>query len=365
MTHYPQIDGLRAFAVIGVLISHFGLGADLHILRDSIPWGHLGVRLFFVISGFLITGILLDSREKIINGLNSKNSTFLNFYGRRVLRIFPIFYLTIIFASILDVGSMRELTIYHLLYLSNVENLIYKDFGYATSALIDPTSAHFWSLAVEEQFYILWPSLVIFLNRKNLFLILATMFILAPIWRLVFFLWYPENPSTSLFACVDSLASGATLSLLLKSKDAFTPNWLTKFLPIIVIFGFVLLLFCLLASAENVLFRPRYILFGTGESIVFAFLVWRCATCHTGLLANFLQIKLFRNIGKISYGIYVYHAFMSTLQKWLWRQFDLVEIGDSFLHSLILFSMTILVSVASWYMLELPFLRLKKYFPRS
>src|SRR5215475_11338787 len=115
-THYmPQLDGLRAFAVGAVLIHHFFQPARI----GGVDFALLGVWLFFVLSGFLITGILLRSRDQIdFNGVHT-GSVLRQFYLRRVLRIFPLYYLVLFVAAMLDLGDVRNTILWHLSYLSN------------------------------------------------------------------------------------------------------------------------------------------------------------------------------------------------------------------------------------------------------
>src|SRR5208337_4189358 len=147
------LDGIRALAVIAVMIQHFDPG--------TVRWiklGHVGVRVFFVLSGFLITGILLQARQSAeIDGL-SKWRVLRNFYARRFLRIFPIYYLVILVTWVAGIAEMRESVGWNLSYLSN--------FYFYQRGTGNYSVTHLWSLAVEEQFYLLWPLLILFLPRK-------------------------------------------------------------------------------------------------------------------------------------------------------------------------------------------------------
>src|SRR5712671_5443110 len=117
--YIPSLDGLRAVAVLGVLVSHLAMtGTRLDWIFFGLPWGHLGVRLFFVLSGFLITRILLNHKSDIDTRQLSVSAALTTFYYRRFLRIFPIFYLTICVAYAFDVGHMREVARFHVFYLS-------------------------------------------------------------------------------------------------------------------------------------------------------------------------------------------------------------------------------------------------------
>lgn len=163
-TYLPQLDGLRAFAVASVAFSHW-VPPRLHL---GLPWGDGGVQLFFVLSGFLITSILLRCRKS-----QDKALTLQNFYMRRLLRIFPAFYAMLAIAYFLNFEPVRETIIWHLSYLSN----FYFFFRQGWHGEI----SHFWSLAVEEQFYLFWPLIIIYAPSR---FILAAAIVLVVIGTL-------------------------------------------------------------------------------------------------------------------------------------------------------------------------------------
>ena len=145
----PQLDGLRAVAVLAVAWSHWE-----RPYQFGIPFG-AGVHLFYVLSGFLITGILLEVRQQ-----HQRGAALRTFYIRRALRIFPAFYLTLAFAWWAEVPPLRETLAWHATYLSNAQIVLTETWPGAIS--------HFWSLAVEEQFYLLWPWLIVFVPERLL-----------------------------------------------------------------------------------------------------------------------------------------------------------------------------------------------------
>ena len=117
--YMPQLDALRAIAVGAVILHHF-LPLGRFIPYDFVTFGDLGVRLFFVLSGFLITGILLKCKSKVDLGDESPSFELRQFYVRRFLRIFPVYYLTLAIVAILNVPTVRTTFFWHLSYLSNV-----------------------------------------------------------------------------------------------------------------------------------------------------------------------------------------------------------------------------------------------------
>src|ERR1700761_1097369 len=161
----PALDGLRGVAILLVYIFHYGGGLRstnllIRVLGYFTETGWTGVILFFALSGFLITGSLWDSRDE--------RDVLRNFYARRVLRIFPLYYAVVLIALLASVARGNRLAELSpvLLYAGFLQNLP----GLVTTAL-QPTSPlplfHLWSLAVEEQFYILWPALIFFAGTRS------------------------------------------------------------------------------------------------------------------------------------------------------------------------------------------------------
>jgi peptidoglycan/LPS O-acetylase OafA/YrhL len=202
-THMTQLDGLRALAVLGVFVEHT-LPNQIVTVLDS---GQAGVRLFFVLSGFLITGILIRARDQATAGGGSLNHVLRAFYARRFLRIFPLYYFVLGLALALGISAAREGAAWHLLYLSNV---------YFVLGGPDATIGHFWSLAVEEQFYLFWPMVVLFAPRRWLGMIFAGVAAFAPVFRFGISYCDVSNPNLGSLTpcCLDSLAMGALLAFL-------------------------------------------------------------------------------------------------------------------------------------------------------
>src|ERR1700754_2151344 len=154
MRYIKELDSIRAIAVLLVIISHW---IPPNIPINILPNGPIGVNIFFVLSGFLITWILLENRKKTEELENTRGTVLKNFYIRRILRIFPIYYLVVFVLYIFSESSgteIRSALPYYLTYTSNF-HFFYIDKW-------DGILSHLWSLAVEEQFYLLWPSIMLF-----------------------------------------------------------------------------------------------------------------------------------------------------------------------------------------------------------
>ena len=209
--YMKQLDGLRGLAVFAVVLSHF---PPHPLVERLLPWGILGVQLFFVLSGFLITGILLRSKDIVARGAATHGSVWRSFYVRRMLRIFPLYYATLLILFALNLCDVRPVIGYQLSYLIN--------FHIASTGLKVGSTTHFWSLAVEEQFYLCWPLAVYFLNRKALLRLLSAVIVLAPIVRFAILSTFADTELARRIAYVltparaDGLAFGALVAILLR-----------------------------------------------------------------------------------------------------------------------------------------------------
>jgi len=210
--YIPELDGIRAIAVLMVVMMHVLAPDDQsskalltvapRVLTGFIGHGWLGVDLFFVLSGFLITGILLDTRES--------PHYLRNFYGRRALRILPLYFLCIAVMACFYPGNGAYFLL-SLVFLANMAGL----FGVS----IPHGPGVFWSLAIEEHFYLIWPWLVRALSRRALVFACASIIVAEPILRAVFVARGTDvyNPSWFRF---DGLASGALLAIWFRSPWA-------------------------------------------------------------------------------------------------------------------------------------------------
>ncbi|WP_336515183.1 acyltransferase [Pollutibacter soli] len=344
--YYRKVDGLRFIAIAFVLIEHFA-----QFIGSRFSAGYYGVDLFFVISGYLITNILLKSDEKKF-GIAYKN-----FLGRRTLRIFPIYYLTILVLFLLQLEVVREYIGYLLTYTFNYA-LIYFDLRFT------PVN-HFWSLCVEEQFYIFWPFVVLGL-RKNLQVLLSIIIVMIVVSyaQLSFSIIEPLNPYNyvGLLTRMGSLGFGALGAILYKTEKIPTEIFKNKYVEYGV---YVLLIICLVTT-----YRFRYIFLG----LFSLYLVLKASHSEFNVrwINNLLKSQFAVYIGTISYGIYVFHVpiayyFSKYIFDPFWLSLDFNVIPGlsvvrwhSWIIKLPLFSaLTIGVASLSYRFIEKPILSLK------
>jgi peptidoglycan/LPS O-acetylase OafA/YrhL len=203
----PELDTIRGIAVIGVLFLHgfewqyggFHFGRAARTFMTATQLGSLGVDLFFVLSGFLITGILLDSRQS--------RHYYSRFYARRALRILPIYYLLLFFLFVLH-SSSGQFVILSLFYLANMTGL------FGVSCDYGPL----WSLAVEEHYYFLWPLVVRNLNKARLMIACLGIMTFVPLLRLVCFTinWGRGSLDWYTWFVADGLATGSLVAVFLR-----------------------------------------------------------------------------------------------------------------------------------------------------
>lgn len=313
----PALDGIRGWAVLIVFFYHYGGGAQSHFLPlhilgliDKLGWS--GVSLFFVLSGFLITGILWDA-------IGQKH-WWRNFYIRRALRIFPLYYFSIFLVVLAAAitGNFRQVLSniwVWMLYLQNVVPLIkHQAIPLNSPVLI----GHFWTLAVEEQFYLVWPFVLLAAKKretaKNL-CIAAILLSLAYRLCVVFYSHQPSGFCSLVFGRAGEFCSGGWLALAMRGPERITV--LKK-----SFWGIGFGSFCILGA---IVFMPHqeFILPGEwletagylGTGVFSAGII--AASFQDGLVRCFAEKRCFVETGKISYGIYIYHILPSTFYHFL------------------------------------------------
>jgi peptidoglycan/LPS O-acetylase OafA/YrhL len=345
----PQLDALRAFAVSAVLVIHLVGHAPRWLML--VPWAACGVELFFVLSGFLITGILLDSRKQIEAGASSW-WMLRQFYVRRSLRIFPLYYAVILVGRITHLNGFTDSFGWNLAYLTNFYVVM-------KGKWIGPAS-HLWTLSVEEQFYLVWPWIVFFLPKKWLLPSFLSIFLFAIVYRAMAFPWLGFWLNPTPFASFDCFGAGALLAMAQRRDCEGNPR-LRRVLCISGLAVGVPLLIIAVAGQ----FSPQSIpgrLGAMNLAMIFLFtpLISGAASGFTGLPGMILMQRSLRYIGKISYGIYIYHLPVAWV---IWESKWLKAFPRFIPQSAVLCVATVAVAALSWHFFERPINRLKRLFP--
>lgn len=355
--HYPALDGLRGIAILLVILYHnFSF---IHFFN----YGWLGVDLFFVLSGFLITEILINTRDT--------RNYFKNFYIRRMLRIFPLYYLSLIIILVIF-PAIKDFPFTFDFYVDNqlwfwfyLENwlLIIKQWTYTHFVL-----NHFWSLAVEEQFYLIWPFVILWIKKPR-YLLLLCFTILLFVISARFYVWYyretsyPVYQNIFLFTRIDGILIGAMLAIV----KMINYNFLKKY-SYIVIFGLaaVNFIFYFINKSEQFVFPYWAIVGYTTFAVIFALVAYEAINEKEKILNFILNIPVLKFIGKISYGFYVFHwpvylMLYKYVETWM-KGLDLSTFNLKLSISLVLTFIGFLLSVMSYYTYERAWLKLKDRF---
>ena len=364
-----ELDSLRGIAIILVMTGHiskralyFSQNEVLHFITQLTYVGWVGVDIFFVLSGFLITSILLRTREE--------KDYFKNFYVRRVLRIFPLYFVFlavfIILCPLLDPGYLPQLPgvlPYLLLYL---QNWILLSDKYSLSLYLFVT----WSLAIEEQFYMVWPAIVYFARRERLVKICAGVIIFSILGRIAcIYLW--NNTSLALrfiyqntFTRFEELVFGALLAI------AFTyPVWKDRVkkisLPVFLVSLSVFISLCVWVFPN--LYPTSTVIMGLGiytPAAVFstALIAMLVTYSDNSPIRRLFQNRILAFFGKYSYSMYLLHlpVAMNLLDP-LWHT-RIRGWKMYLLYMALTYGITILGSLLTWHLLEKRMLDLKKYF---
>ena len=367
---YRGLDSFRLFAFLAVLLFHVRL----------LPAGYLGVQAFFVLSGFLITPILVDMRRRLPPG-----RYFLHFYGRRSLRIFPLyyFYLAVVGACVALAlatdriprsEALERFSGQFVFALTYTYDFFHASRAFAQSYLL----THFWSLAIEEQFYLVWPFMVFFVPSARLKRVLVAMLVAGPVLRLaeaavvtsqIGSLFYPRLDLVIYVlptSHIDAFAMGGFLALYGRSPSR---RVVAAYVAVLVIAGVITERLATgsnsMALGYNAFMSDswKYVWGYTCFNLLFGWILLMIR--DRTLVPTLVEHPALVYLGKISYGLYVYHFgviwLLSSLDVpgfhgWpmLWRATYAVG----------MLGVTILISMASYAVLEAPCLRLKdRYFP--
>jgi peptidoglycan/LPS O-acetylase OafA/YrhL len=354
MQRIKSIDGLRAFSIIMVLIGHTGATMPRHPVQDKILFflgdGGLAVRIFFAISGYLITKLLIIEQSKT-GTINLKK-----FYIRRVFRIFPVFYLFIAVVFIL------KLTVFPTIINNNVKLLVAGSHIWNYMHLLNisnpsPTYengnlvlGHFWTLAMEEQFYLLWPIAFWKTSKPTLIKAVTFLILLMPFIRVATYFLMPSSRGQigmMLQTGGDTILVGC-LAALIESTPAFAIKYRRHLDNKLLLVVSILIMFVISPYLQKVIGGSYTITVGmsiTNICIMF-FILWTLYI-PSGF-ANLLNTKFMIQVGVLSYSIYI------------WQQLFLLNTVKSvittFPYNIIL---ALITACASYYLFEKPILKFK------
>lgn len=351
--HMPQLDSLRAFAVFVVMIEHFVKTQDW--VRQGIPWGALGVRLFFVLSGFLITGILFRTRCEAEQSGRRVSELLRPFFARRFIRLMPVYYAYLIAIAIMLPISRQYLWAFAL-YLQN--------FLFAVKPKVfEILLAHFWSLAVEEQFYLTWPFIVLFAPRRWLPAILGGVVLLGPALRGIGLLagLTAHQVEMMMPAHFDTLGLGGLIAVLRASGPSEQLAG-KRLLQTSLVLGPALVVLSMLGGQFG-LHALAVLTSELGMGLTFAWVIAGAADGFGGVTGKVLGSPALRYLGKISYGIYVYHFNVPGLiRDKIAPRLHLTLPASDWLRLPIFAVVTVFIAALSWRLMEQPINAWKRRF---
>jgi peptidoglycan/LPS O-acetylase OafA/YrhL len=340
--YFEQLNGIRFIAVFLVLLDHW-----LIPINPFSFLGHLGVVIFFVLSGFLITRILFQNSDDVRINKSSPAVKIIRFIYRRSLRIFPIYFLLLFIGALFSLSNFYEFWPFLLFYIPNFYIILHGTW----LGIWD----HLWSLAVEEQYYLLFPY---FIGTRLSFFLGATHAMKENNW-----MWWYVNP----LSAVDCFGLGGVLAYLYHYKQAYfqTIRYL-KIGLILSLLGFVLVLYLstiTLYPHDNIWSIVYERLLG---AILAFFLIALCLRKQPWILSAFLKDKMVSYLGQISYGIYLYHNLVMNYYHdegntiWYYLKsylpnFHLELVNFTIYKFLISFLVLICISSLSWFVIETVF----------
>ncbi len=344
--HILALDGLRGFAILLVLL--------FHMFGFMLGW--CGVDVFFVLSGFLITGILIDSKAQA--------HYFRDFWTKRILRIFPLYYLVLSLILLPKlISQINTVSITSWTYWLYLHNWKYVSDGVFPDG--KDTLNHFWSLAIEEQFYLFFPFVIHFNSLKKLPYILISFIFIAISLRYFYFQRDNIGYYVATFARMDSLAIGGLIAYLTRFQKAWLEKWIHLFFYVPFIY-----IFSVIAITGDMHFSNPY--FATGGLALFALLfgsllVYSISVFKYNIIQQIFEKRMMRFIGKIAYGLYVYHWILYVFLKPVLRTFiyeNVIQIETlvKLAVSVIVLTATLLISLLSFRFFETPFIRLRRIF---
>jgi len=361
--HIQELDGFRAIAILWVFVMHMfygwaprppkGFTLMPSALIGVVGHGWLGVDLFFLLSGFLITGILLDSR--------GTPNYFRNFYARRVLRIVPLYFTCIAVMALAFRGFASYFGL-SLLFLANFARVFHARIPHGPST--------FWSLAIEEHFYLIWPLLVRFLKRSNLFILTLILVFGTPILR-GYCAHLGMDPEQVIYQYswfrFDGLALGAILAMWVRSpyfdrRSAWKlAGFLVGFSLLVTVIGIPFGIMETKSVAASALrYTQAQFFFGAAMALALAYR----GTPFTALL----RTRFTKIVAGLSYCLYLIHVAMGEGYYWILRKMAFNDVahfgiqGAVAVRLVVIGAMAFTVASLSKKFLEDPMLKLKRYF---
>lgn len=356
----PELDGIRGIAILLIILWHYGNNL---IQNDAFTWapyfkiatqyGWGGVDLFFILSGFLLGGLLINNRDS--------EYYFSTFYVRRACRIFPIYFITIAFTYFLayyEIGGsyyenfvLKKVPLWS--YLTFTQNI----FMALRESLGNGWIAHTWSLAVEEQFYLILPLFLFLFNKRTQIIMMIVFIFLGPFFRYFSHNWHE---SFNLLHCrIDALFAGVLIAYVIKSKN--TSNAIIKNLKWVQIaFLFFLTIIGIDSIKQYSLNYPiPAVINNTVLIALFTTFILIVLFSKKNIFRTICRNIILQRIGIISYGIYLFHPIVNGLLHWYYyNNQPIITNYEQIGITAGAFVITIILSVFSYLIIERPIIKI-------
>ena len=361
MKHIKGLDTLRAFAVIFVVVEHWGPNFNetqpvLFLLKHYlVPDGQSGVDLFFVLSGFLITAILLHAKAS--NDGNNKLFIIKNFMIRRALRIFPIYYLMLTLLLLINYIGVRDNFWHYFTYTSNI--LFFRNNAWGAIP-------HTWSLAVEEQFYLFWPFIILFINDKYLKFVFAAAILTGIVSGYITTdVLHKGNYPILVYNCLGCFGLGGFYAYA-RMNEQTCRRFEKALLPLFFICAGTY--FHWKYISDNFWAHTTFLFRMIDGVISLQFIIWVINNRSEWVRKNILENRALNYIGKISYGIYLYHYILQPVYdgfigRLMQRHPNLPStISNYYFAYCVKLCLLLLICSASYAFIEQPILNVKNKF---
>ena len=355
--HFEQLDAIRALAVTAVVISHYVPREKFFGVDPLGEAAAFAVHVFFALSGLLITGILLDTRKKIDAGTTTFWAALGRFHARRVVRLFPIYFLVLIVCWVLGVPALQTHPL--SLFTFTYNNFLIGQ-GY-----FDGFVGHLWSLSVEQQFYLVWPFLILLAPRALMAPIGLATVAVAEVAR---YYYLGADPSgmgyyVATVSCAGEFASGALVAIAARAA-AMPPlvrAWLHPLTAAVALAGIVT------GPWWNLVLPAQwgyvnFLIYDVVATTAVAGMLWGAMRGYRGWLGRALSNTVAARLATVSYGLYVYHPLLPPVVASALYAVGGPGTDTTAVRAPIALALSIGLSIASWEWFEKPLNELKRYF---
>ncbi len=342
---FQQLDALRAVAIAVVMLHHY--------INPPILLSGFGVTFLFVLSGYFATNTLLKLRTRMEHGRTDMGGAVKDFYLRRYLRICPMYFLVLLLTAVFNVEGARDSLPWNACFLANIQTVLSGQWNGRFSPM--------WSLSFLEQFYLIWPFVVLVVPRRRLVPVLIFLTALGPAWRLLCY-WQDFsaiNWTVSPLASCDAVGCGALLAVarLGQVGEKVLPRliWVTQWIGMPG--------YALLVMAKGFHVPPWYteVVIPLVASLAFTWLAEKASRGFGGVMGMMLNNETMAHIGRMSYSIFLIHTFAELLLPHVGLMGTILDSNYRFL---VLIPCTVALANLAWRWIERPIQNLRRRMPR-